>query len=303
MSFDERSLSGMSVFVAIVDSGSFAAAGEVMDMSQPGVSRALARLEKRLGIRLFDRTTRSVTLTDEGRRLYEQVVPLLAALDEAASSVTEGAAVVRGRLRVNVDPFFARLILGPRLGGFLEAHPQLNLELITRDRLGDMVAEGFDLAVRFGEPRTSSLVARKLLDTRILTAAAPAYLKRFGRPAQPQALSEHRCIQFRDPQSGQPFAWEFHRGAERLTVDTRGQLLVNDVGSLHSTCLAGYGVAQVMALGSELLLAEGRLVELFDDWPDERFPLFALYPSRHHPPAKVRAFLDFVLELLNAPQG
>ncbi|WP_346655317.1 substrate binding domain-containing protein [Pseudomonas sp. RW10S2] len=230
-------------------------------------------------------------------------MPLLAALDEAASSITEGARVVRGRLRVNVDPFFARLILGPRLGGFLEAHPQLELELITRDRPGDMVADGFDLAVRFGEPRASSLVARKLLDTRILTVAAPTYLKRFGRPAQPQALGEHRCIQFRDPQSGQPFAWEFHRGAERVVVDTRGQLLVNDVSSLHSTCLAGYGIAQVMALGSELLLAEGRLVELSEDWPDERFPLYALYPSRHHPPAKVRVFLDFFLGLVNGAQG
>ncbi|MGE7991088.1 LysR substrate-binding domain-containing protein [Pseudomonas sp. NPDC089554] len=298
MGFDERSLNGMSVFVAIADSGSFAAAGDVMDMSQPGISRALARLEKRLGIRLFDRTTRSVTLTDEGRRLYEQVVPLLAALDEAATSVTAGAQVVRGRLRVNVDPFFARLMLGPALGGFLDAHPQLELELITRDRLGDMVADGFDLAVRFGEPRASSLVARKLLDTRILTVAAPAYLKRFGWPRTPAELTEHRCIQFRDPQSGRPFPWEFHRAQERVEVDTRGQLLVNDAGSLHSTCLAGYGVAQVMALGSELLLAEGRLVELFADWPDEVFPLYALYPSRHNPPAKVRAFLAFVLEVV-----
>ncbi|MDZ4192084.1 MAG: LysR substrate-binding domain-containing protein, partial [Pseudomonas sp.] len=202
MGFDERTLNGMSVFAAIVDTGSFAGAGEVLDMSQPGVSRALARLEKRLGIRLFDRTTRSVTLTDDGRRLHEQVLPLLTALEEAASSVTAGARVVRGRLRVNVDPFFARLILGPRLGAFLDAHPQLELELITRDRLGDMVADGFDLALRFGEPRTSSLVARKLLDTRILTVAAPSYLKRHGRPEQPQDLNGHRCIQFRDPETG-----------------------------------------------------------------------------------------------------
>jgi DNA-binding transcriptional LysR family regulator len=300
VSFDERTLNGMSVFAAIVDTGSFAGAGEVLDMSQPGVSRALARLEKRLGIRLFDRTTRSVTLTDDGRRLHEQVLPLLTALEEAASSVTAGARVVRGRLRVNVDPFFARLILGPRLGAFLDAHSQLELELITRDRLGDMVADGFDLALRFGEPRTSSLVARKLLDTRILTVAAPSYLKRHGRPLQPQDLNGHRCIQFRDPETGRPFDWEFHRGSERQVVDTRGQLLVNDVGSLHSTCLAGYGIAQIMALGSDLLLTDGRLVELFADWPDERFPLYALYPSRHNPPAKVRAFLDFVLQLVAA---
>ena len=169
--FDERMLNGTSVFAAIVDVGSFAAAGEVLDMSQPGVSRAVARLEARLGIRLFDRTTRAVSLTDEGRRYYEQVIPLMAGLEEAAAVAAGGAIAVRGQLRINVDPFFSRLILGPSLGAFLGSYPDLHLELITRDRLGDMVADGFDLAVRFGEPRTSSLVARRLLDTRILTVA------------------------------------------------------------------------------------------------------------------------------------
>src|SRR5258706_11643088 len=163
MAFDERMLNGMGVLTAIVDGGSFAAAGEALDMSQSGVSRSVARLESRLGIRLFDRTTRSVTLTDEGRRFYEQILPLLSGLEEAASSAAQGATAVRGRLRVNVDPFFSRLFLGPRLGAFMENHPDLQLDLVTRDQLGDMVADGFDLAVRFGEPRASTLIARKLL--------------------------------------------------------------------------------------------------------------------------------------------
>src|SRR5471032_2041342 len=120
MSFDERILNGMSVLSAVVDSGSFAGAGELLDMTQSGVSRSIARLEARLGIRLLDRTTRSVTLTDEGRRFYEQVVPLLGGLEEAAASAAQGATTVRGRLRVNVDPFFSRLVLGPRLGAFVE---------------------------------------------------------------------------------------------------------------------------------------------------------------------------------------
>src|ERR1700722_7203756 len=171
MSFDERILNGMGVLIAIVDCGSFAAASEALDMSQSGVSRSVARLEVRLGIRLFDRTTRSVTLTDEGRQFYEQILPLLSGLEEAAASATKGATAVRGRLRVNVDPFFSRLVLGPRLGAFVEDHPDLQLELVTRDQLGDMVADGFDLAVRFGEPRESTLIARKLLDTRIVTVA------------------------------------------------------------------------------------------------------------------------------------
>ncbi|WCE06286.1 LysR family transcriptional regulator [Pseudoxanthomonas sp. JBR18] len=296
MAFDERVLNGMGVLSAIVDCGSFAAAAEALDMSQPGVSRAVARLEARLGVRLFDRTTRSVSLTDEGHRLYERALPLLAALEEAASDVSAGATAVRGRLRVSVDPYFSRLMLGPQLGGFLAAHPQLQLELINRDRLGDIVADGFDMAVRFHEPVASSLVARRLLDTRILTVAAPAYLRRHGTPRAPKELESdaHICIQYRDPLTGRPFDWEFHRGKRVTKVSTHGQLTVNDVGTQHSVCLAGHGIAQVMALGVEPLLRSGKLVQVLPEWSDERFSLYALYPSRHHLPAKCRAFLDFV---------
>jgi DNA-binding transcriptional LysR family regulator len=303
MSFDERMLNGMGVLSAIVDSGSFAAASEALDMSQSGVSRSVARLEARLGIRLFDRTTRSVKLTDEGRRFYEQIVPLLSGLEEAAASASQGATAVRGRLRVNIDPFFSRLFLGPRLGAFVEKYPDLQLDLITRDQLGDMVADGFDLAVRFGQPRESTLIARKLLDTRIITVASPAYIKRHGRPLVPADLERepHTCIHFRDPETGRPFQWEFHRGKKKVLIAARGRLTANDVGTMHGVCLAGHGVAQVLALGAEQLLASGRLVDLFPDWPDETFPLYAAYPSRHHLPAKVRAFFDFIVSLTGTP--
>jgi DNA-binding transcriptional LysR family regulator len=297
MAFDERMLNGIGVLSAIIDSGSFAGAGEILDMTQSGVSRSVARLEARLGIRVFDRTTRSVTLTDEGRRFYEQIMPLLAGLEEAASSVAEGRTAVRGRLRVTVDPFFSRLVLGPQLGAFIERYPDLQLELITRHQLGDMVADGFDLAVRFGQPRSSTLVARKLFETRILTVAAPSYLKKHGRPLTPNDLTSHSCVQFRDPESGRPFEWEFHKGRKKIVVPTSGQLMVNDAGTLHSICLAGLAVAQTMEFGIGPMLTDGRLVDLFPDWPDERFPLYALYPSRHHLPAKTRAFLEFVSAL------
>ncbi len=300
MAFDERMLNGMSVLAAVVSNGSFVGAANAMNLSAPGVSRAVARLETRLGIRLFDRTTRSLTLTDEGRRLYEQIVPLLSGLEEAATSVMEGRTAVRGRLRVNVHPFFSRLMLGPRLGAFLEAHPELKVEIRTRDALGDLVSDGFDLAIRFGDPRPSTLVARKLLETRILTVAAPSYIKRHGRPISPDELtsSRHRLIEFRDPESGRPFKWEFHRGRKRKELATDGQLIVNDVNTMHATCLAGYGIAQIMELGAERLIAEARLIDLFPDWPDERFPLYALYPSRTHLPAKIRAFVDFVVGIV-----
>lgn len=296
MSFDPGLASGMGVLSAVVDSGSFAKAADRLDITPSGVSRAISRLEKRLGIRLFDRTTRSVQLTDEGRRFYQEVAPLLAGLEDAANSAADSALTVRGRLRVNIDPYFSRLVLGPVLGEFMRRHPQLQLDLHTKDQLGDLVADGFDLAIRFGHPQSSSLVARKLMEVRVLTVAAPAYFQRYERPAIPQDLEhgQHVCIDFRDTQTGRPFAWEFHRDGQILIVPTNGRLIINDASTLYSVCEHGHAVAQMLDLGLATALKDGRLVDMFPDWPDERFPLYAFYPSRHLPAAKVRAFLEFV---------
>lgn len=298
-SADQNLLAGMGVLSAIVDTGSFGAAAEVLGMSQSGVSRAVARLEAKLGVRLLDRTTRSVTLTDDGRRLLDQVMPLLAALEEATSTALSGATRVHGRLRVNVDPFFSQRVLAPQLGRFVARYPELRVEIVSRDQLGDMVADGFDLAIRFGLPRSSSLIARKLLETRILTVAAPAYLARYGRPMKPGDLAHesHNCVRYRDPETGRPFDWDFKHGRKMITVDVSGRLTVNDVATMHGVCLAGEAIAQVMALGVEPYIADGRLVELFADWPDDTFPIYAYYPSRHHMPARVRTFLDFVIDI------
>jgi DNA-binding transcriptional LysR family regulator len=300
--FDKELVGGIGVFAAIVDAGTFSRAAEALDLSQSGVSRAVARLEGTLGARLFDRTTRSVRLTDEGRRFRDDVVPALRALQDAADALLEGRTALRGRLRVNVDPFFSRIVLGPHLGAFLERHPELEIDLVGRDALGDLVGDGFDCAIRFGHPRASTLVARKLLDSRMLTIAAPAYLARHGRPADPRELEggDHVCIQFRDPTTGRPFPWEFHRGRRRVVLNPPGRLVVNDAGTLYSACLAGYGMAQVMDLGTDGLFASGHVVNVFPDWLDERFPLYAFHPSRRHVPAKTRAFLDFVRTLLPA---
>jgi DNA-binding transcriptional LysR family regulator len=294
---DPRVLSGINVLAAIVKTGSFARAGDAVGLTQSAVSHAVARLEKRLGIRLLHRSTRSVTLTAEGRRFYDSVEPLLAGIDEAVSVATGAAVAVRGHLRVSIDPFFSRLLVAPNLHRFLAQYPELTLELITRESLGDLVREGFDLAIRFGEPPVSSLVARRLLTTRIVTVAAPSYLERHVRPSTPTELSHHNCIQFRDPVNGRPFQWEFHRGKRVVPVSTSGNLLLTDVGTMLGACVAGVGIAQMMALGIEELLRGGQLIDLFPDWPDESFPLYAFYPSRMQPPARQRAFLDFVLEV------
>jgi DNA-binding transcriptional LysR family regulator len=296
MTFDGRLLAGVGVLDAVITGGNFVRAGEALGISASGVSRAISRLETRIGVRLLDRTTRSVTLTDEGRRFYEEVGPLLTGIEEAATSASAAAGTVRGRLRVDIDPFFSRLVLARSLGGFLEHHPALSLELITREHVGDLVIDGIDVAMRFGEPPASSVIARKLIQTRILTVAAPAYLAQHGRPKHPSELVDHACILFRNPVTGQPFAWEFHQGRKVVAVKASGRLCVSDVGTMLEGCMAGAGIGQVMALGIQDDLDQGRLVELFPDWPGEMFPLYALYPSRHHPPAKVRAFIDFVLQ-------
>jgi DNA-binding transcriptional LysR family regulator len=298
-SSSENLSSGIGVFAAVVDAGTFAAASELLEMTPPGVSRAIARLEKRLKIRLFHRTTRSVSLTEEGRRFYEQVMPHLRGMEEAAAAAAGGAATVRGKLRVNLDAVITQIVLGPQLDAFMDAHPDLDLEFITRDHLGDLISDGFDLALRFGEPRSSSLIARKLLDTPVVTVAAPAYLARHGRPPEPQALNDgqHRCLEFRNPETGRPYPWEFHRKRKNLVVPTNGRLTVNEPGALLHACLAGSGIAQMLLLVAEPLIREGRLVNLFPDGSDERFPLYAYHPSRHHVPARTRAFLDFIIAL------
>lgn len=295
---DGRLLTGVSVLAAVVESGSFARAAEALGLTASGVSRAISRLEGRIGVRLLDRTTRSLRLTDDGARFYEQVVPLLGGIEEAASYAAGTAQAVRGRLRVNADPYFSRLILAPELGTFLNRYPDLQLEIITRNEIGDLVADGMDVAVRFGEiPARSALISRQLFRTRVITVAAPAYLERYGRPRLPADLADHTCIQYQDPLTGKPFEWELRRGEEVVPIATRGRILVNDAGTTLATCLAGIGIAQVFSLGMKPYLDSGQLVDLYPDWPGETFPLHCFYPSRHHVPAKVRAFIDFCAEI------
>jgi DNA-binding transcriptional LysR family regulator len=204
---------------------------------------------------------------------------------------------------VNCDPWFASVLLAPRLQTFLDAHPQLTLDLVVRHTLGDLVSEGFDAAIRFGEPEPSGLVTRKLLETRIITCASPAYIERHGWPHHPGDLAtdRHECLLFRDPSTGRPFAWEFHRAGEVLPVSVHGRLILNDPATAMAACAAGLGIAQPMELGLDGMLRDGTLVELFPEWDGEHFPLHVYHPSRHLPPAKMRAFLDFILAEVSAP--
>ena len=292
--FDSRLLSGIGTLAAVVEAGSFVRGAEALGLTQSGVSRAVARLEHRIGIRLFDRSARAVALTDEGRRFYEQVMPLLGGIEDAAAQAAGASAQVRGRLRVNVDPWIARFGLAPKLERFFALHPGLSMELVIRDRLGDLVAEGFDAAIRFGEPESTAVTAHRLLETRILAFAAPSYLEKRGRPLHPRELAGHECLMYRDPVSGQAFPWEFQRRGKVLTAPAAGRVLFNDLATKLAACVAGFGIAQSIELGLDELLSSGKLVQIFPDWAEELYPLYVFYPSRHLPPARVRAFVDFV---------
>ena len=199
------------------------------------MSRAVARLEARVGVRLFDRNPREVSLTEEGRRFHAQVMPLLAGLDEAAAEAAGAAAVVRGRLRVSVDPWFARMVLAPKLQRFLVRYPLLSVDFSTSNYREEMMT-GVDVAVRFGPPDASSLIVRKLLETPILTVAAPAYLERHREPRSPHDLVHHEALLFRDPQTGLPFPWEFQRGGEVVEVKVSSRLVMDDPSVAISAC-------------------------------------------------------------------
>ena len=297
MAFDGRILSGVSVFAAVVEGGSFVKAAELIGITDSGVSRAIGRLESRLNVRLLDRTTRSLTMTDAGRCFYEEVKPHLNAIEDAATVASGATSAVRGRLKVDIDPFFLPLVLAGRLSAFCERYPELAIEFVTSEHVGDLVSEGIDLAIRFGKPRLSTLVSRKLIEAPILTLASPRYVERYGKPKHPSDLARHRCLQFLDPYTGRSFDWEFIRGEEIVTVATGGPLTFTDPKSMLEECVAGTGIAQVIGWGVKELLASGALVDLFPRWHGERFPLYAFHPSRKHQPAKVRVFVDFCVDI------
>ena len=296
MRFHEQTLSDSNVFVAVVRCGSFANAARSLNLSQSVASRAVARLEKRLGVRVLDRTTRSVSLTDDGRGLFERLEPLLQGFEDAFSSVAEEQSRVRGRLRVKMHPTLAHVINGEQLKAFLENYAELSVEFLSSDKLGDLVGEGIDIGLYVGELPSSSLIAKRLLDTRVITVAAPAYLAKHAKIGHPSDLlkQEHTLIDYRNPETGRTFQWEYHRGRKIVKIATPGRLIVSDIANLHGICVAGWGIAQVLEVAVKPMLETGALVKLLPEWGDERFPIYAVYPSRNYVPPKVRVFIDFV---------
>jgi DNA-binding transcriptional LysR family regulator len=294
--FNQQALSDAHIFASVVRIGSFAGAARSMNLSPSVTSRAIGRLERRLGVRVLDRTTRSVALTDEGRMLFERLEPLLDGFEVAFTSVAEERSRVRGRLRVKMHPLLSHVIPGDQLKNFLEKYPELSVELINNDRVGDLISEGVDLALVVGDLPSRSFIAKRLLNTRVITVAAPDYIERHAKITHPSDLLKdgHVLIDYRNPETGRPFQWEHQRGRKIVRIPTPGRLVVSDIVSLHRICMAGWGVAQVLEVAVKPMLAAGALVELLPEWGDERFPIHAIYSSRSYVPPRTRVFLDFI---------
>ncbi len=256
-----------------------------------------------MGVRLIERTTRALSLTDEGQRLYDQVRPHLTGVSEAVALASGARHAVRGKLRVNIDAFFARVFLASRLTEFLDRFPELSVELITQASVGDLVADRFDLAVRFVDPpAASALVARRLTDTPILTVASPSYIARHGRPKHPKDVAQHKRILFPNPLTSRPFEWEFRRGRELVEIRSTVTCWYPMPARCSMHAWRGLGLPRYSSWGRRNWSAPKRLVNLFPDWSGERWPLYALYPSRRFQPAKLKAFVDFCAANISSPE-
>jgi DNA-binding transcriptional LysR family regulator len=298
MKTDGLILDRLEVFVATAKTRNFSAAARRLSISQAAVSRSIASLEKRLGLRLFERTTRQVVLTNEGAKFHARISPLLEHLQDAVTKTLDDKGAARGMLRVTVDTVFLSVISPITLGLFVAENPELTLDLITKDRRSDLRSESVDLDIRFGAVPRGSFIRRKLGETRVLTVAAPRYIERFGRLRSPTDMlaKNHVIIDFCDPITARPFEWTFrNKRKEEVTIPTDGRIIVNDIANMHGLCLAGFGIAQVLEVAVRDQLRDGRLIALFPDWQEEVFPLIAIYPSRQHTPLKTKTFLNFVV--------
>ncbi|TYT25511.1 LysR family transcriptional regulator [Luteimonas viscosa] len=292
----------MQAFVRVVETGSFTRAAESLRISRTSATQLVQRLEQRLRVRLLNRTTRRVALTSEGALFYERALRLLADMAEAEASVAGVAAAPGGRLRVDVPSPFARLVLVPALPDFHARYPDLRLELGVSDRVVDLVDDNVDCVVRGGVLVDQSLVARKLVDLRMASYAAPAYLARAGMPVHPRELSEdgaHRLVAFQSMRSGsQVLPLDMQRGGERVQVRGHHLLAVDDGNAYVAAGVAGLGVLCMPAYLARGHLEAGELVEVLADWRMDALPLSVAYRPNRHVSARLRVFIDWLLDVV-----
>lgn len=293
-----ENLADIRIFTCIAAAGSLSAAARELGLSLAAVSKRLGRLEENLGVRLVNRTTRRLSLTEEGADFHARCVKLLADFEEAQDAVASHRREASGLLRVTTTAAFARRQIAPRLALFHQHHPGVRVQVVVTDMVLDLVQNGIDLAIRQAELPDSSLIVRELAPNRRVVCAAPAYLDRHGRPRTPQDLLRHACIVLGDPPMSN---WHFESvGGEPLSVAIDGRIITNDGEVAHAAALAGAGIMLKSVWDVAEDIGAGRLEALLPDYRSPAPPIQAVYPSTRHMAAKLRVFIDFLVREFGA---
>jgi LysR family transcriptional activator of dmlA len=285
----------MQFFVLVAQHGSLAAAARALDLTPPAATKRLAALEARLGVRLVNRTTRSLSLTSEGATYLEHATRILAEIREMEDAVTQGRATPRGLLRVNATLGFGRTTIAPLVSAFAARYPEVELQMEVTDRPIDLVESGFDLAIRFGELPDKRLNARRILSNRRFLCASPAYLERHGAPANLTDLARHRCIIHRQNDDAYGI-WRFMHQEHTEVVKVHGMLSSNDGDIVLGWALDGHGILIRSEWDLARYLDSGRLKIVLPEFTLPAADLFVYYPSRRNQTIRARAFIDFLVE-------
>ena len=285
-------LAGMKLFVRVVETGGFSAVGRELGSTQPTVSRTIAALEAHLGVRLLNRSSRAVTLTDDGRQFYGLATRALEAVTEAEAGVGRRRGLPSGLLRLGTPVAFGRLHVAPRVPAFLDRYPDVDVELAMSDAFVDLVEAGLDLAIRIGDLSDPSLIARRIGTTRRVTVASPAYLARRGMPMVPADLARHDCIIYTRLATGN--RWHFAGRDGPIAVDVRGRFRADNSEAVREAVLGGAGIAVVPVWLFPDETGGGRVNILLEQYEPRQLPIHAVYPSRRQLATKVRAMIDFL---------
>lgn len=297
-------LGSIELFCATAELQSFTAAAAQAGVTQAAVSRSITRLEARLGVQLFVRSTRSVRLSERGRAYYEQCRQALGQLMEAEREIKGLQAEAAGLVRLSLPTSYGHYRVLPALADFRAEFPNVRLEIQLTNRNADLVADGIDLAIRARHPPDSNLIVRKLEDAELVIVGAPAYLARCGEPASIDELKRHDCIQFERPRTGQPVPWLLRAGGRDIEVDTSGAVCITgDILGLATAARAGMGLTQIYRFIVAEDLAAARLKELMPMFGGTSRPFNLLYPAHRHMPHAVRVLVDFLLERLRADRS
>lgn len=285
----------MKVFVKVAEAGSLTAAARALDMSNPSVTRHVADMEAYLHARLFNRSTRRLSLTETGAAWLERCRQLLQDLEDATLAAGMSAVRPAGTLRINAPVSFATNYLARSLPDYARRHPQVRLDLTLSDRVVDLVEEGYDVAIRITRAQeNSALVARQFASARSIVCAAPSYLQQHGTPTTPQELADHACLSY--SYAATRDSWQFRRDGKLHTARVKGMLVANNGDLLREAAMAGMGIILQPTFIVAEAVRQGKLVPLLTDYEQDALPIFAIYPSRQHLSAKVRTFVDFLVE-------